>query len=302
MLMRLGLAVLLLASALSGCASSQDDQRREIAAAFYPLAYVAERVAGDAYDITNLTSPGGEPHDLELSIRQTADLAGADVVLMLSGFQPAVDAAVSAHARGRVIDAASAVSLEHAHSDHDHGDDTHSDHDHGDEDPHFWLDPMRMADLGDEVAAALSAVEPSRASYFSSRALTLRDELTALDREFHTGLARCEISTVVVTHEAFGYLEKYGLHFEAILDLSPDAEPTAAVLADLRSLIEREGITTVFSERLASAQTAAALAREAGVDTAVLDPIEGLAPGQSADYLDLMRADLTALKEANRCA
>ena len=39
----------------------------QVAAAFYPLAFVAERVAGDLVEVTNLTTPGGEPHDLELS-------------------------------------------------------------------------------------------------------------------------------------------------------------------------------------------------------------------------------------------
>jgi zinc transport system substrate-binding protein len=106
----------------------------------------------------------------------------------------------------------------------------------------------------------------------------------------------------VVSHEAFGYLERYGLHFEGIAGLTPDAEPTPAVLAALEDLIAKEGITTVFSERLASPAMAQSLASDTGVKTAVLDPIEGPGEGDAAsDYVALMKQNLAALQQANGC-
>src|SRR5512139_1562636 len=65
-----------------------------VVGSFYPLAYVAERVAGDQGEVTNLTTPGVEPHDLELNVRQTAAVADADVVVYEKDMQPAVDDAV----------------------------------------------------------------------------------------------------------------------------------------------------------------------------------------------------------------
>ncbi len=73
-------------------------------------------------------------------------------------------------------------------------------------------------------------------------------------RRTPTGLADCERNTVVVSHDAFGYLSRYGLDIEPIAGLSPDAEPTPADLAELQELIDDDGITTVFSERLAPAR------------------------------------------------
>jgi zinc transport system substrate-binding protein len=293
-------------SALAACGDTAEsgDGGSEIAAAFYPLAWTAERVAGDHHTVRNLTSPGGEPHDLELSIRQTATLTGADLVLHLHGFQPAVDAAVEENAGGAVLDAADVVDLM-AVSDHGHGDGASDDghgHAEGEADPHFWLDPARMADLGDAVAAELSGLHPDRADDYTAEADALREDLEQLDAEYAEGLAGCARDAVVVSHDAFGYLEKYGLHVEPVLGLSPDAEPTAATLARLRDLIRAEGVTTVFAETLASPRTAESLARDAGVDTAVLDPIEGLtAETADEDYLSLMRANLAALQEANGC-
>jgi len=254
-----------------------------VVASFYPLAYVAERVGGDRVDVVDLTRPGQEPHDLELSVQATAELADADLVVYEKGLQAAVDDAVDQAAPEHVVDAASVAGLE--------GDD-----------PHFWLDPLRLAAVAESVAGELAKVDPEHAEDYRARLEALEADLRRLDRDFRTGLRHCRIDTVVVSHDAFGYLGKYGLHFAAINGLSPDAEPSPAHIAELQRLVEREGITTVFSETLASPEMAETLARDVGVETAVLDPVEGLTDATAdADYLSLMRADLKALRAAGDC-
>ncbi|GGO78887.1 metal ABC transporter substrate-binding protein [Nocardioides deserti] len=320
----------LVAVSLTGCAAltgedepASSDGSGTVAAALYPLAYVAERVAGDAVDVENLTSPGGEPHDLELGVRETALVTDAALVVHVSGLQPAVDAAVAENASGDVLDAADVVDLlpveddEHAHEhgeehgDEEHADEEHADeegheghegHDHGDHDPHFWLDPLRMAELGDALADRLADLDPGGAETFRANAADLRADLEELDAEYAAGLAGCARDTVVTNHDAFGYLEKYGLHLVSITGLSPDAEPSPAALADLQELIREEGVTTVFSESLVSPKTAEVLADDAGVGTAVLDTVEGLTDDtEDEDYGSLMRRNLAALQEANGC-
>ncbi|GAB2882768.1 metal ABC transporter substrate-binding protein [Nocardioides pacificus] len=318
-LLRTGALTVGTALLLAGCGSSSDEGATngpEVAAAFYPLAYVAEQVAGEHASVTNLTTPGGEPHDLELAIKDTAELAGADLVLYLEDFQPAVDAAVEENAGGATLEVGDVVGLQPfaEHSDEGHSDEAHSDehedeaheeedgHDHGDDDPHFWLDPLRMADLADAVAEELSDLDAEHADDYAANAAALRTDLEDLDAAYESGLASCERDLVVVNHDAFGYLARYGLHLEPIVGLSPDAEPTAADLDRLQRLIREEGITTVFSESLVSPKTAETLASDVGVDADVLDPVEGLSDQTSEeDYVSLMRANLTALQEANGC-
>lgn len=286
----LGLAALLGTPTLSGCAALTGDDLAgtQVAAAFYPLRYVAQRVAGEHAAVADLTQPGKEPHDLELTIKETALVANADLLLHEPGFQPAVDDAIEQNATGEVIDAAAVAGLR-SFAD-------------GSPDPHFWQDPIRMAALGDEVAARLSALDPSHAEYFAASAADLRADLESLDDAYARGLADCRRSTVVVSHDAFGYLAKYGLEIEPIAGLSPDAEPTPADLGRLQGLIAADGLTTVFSERLVSPRLAQSLAGDLGIGTAVLDPVEGLS-SESADddYLSLMRANLAALQSANGC-
>ncbi|KQP64682.1 metal ABC transporter substrate-binding protein [Nocardioides sp. Leaf285] len=312
------------ALALSSCAAFSDDTGTAsddgdvtVAAAFYPLQFVAQRVAGDRTEVANLTKPGGEPHDLELSVGQTAEVAGADLVVYEADFQPAVDAAVEQNAEGATLDAAEVVGLEpfaDEHAEEEHADDSHSEeehaeeehseeeHDHGDLDPHFWLDPARLAELGDAVAEQLAEIDPDGAETYTANAATLREDLETLDGELSEGLADCERSTIVVSHDAFGYLGKYGIEVEPIAGLSPDAEPTPADLARLQQIIDEDGITTVFSERLVSPALSESLARDKGIETAVLDPVEGLSDETAdEDYLSLMRENLAALRTANGC-
>lgn len=305
-------ALLLLGT--SGCAAFSDDSetgsddgRVSVAAAFYPLAFVAERVGGDAVDVTNLTQPGAEPHDLELDPRSTATVEDADLVVLEHGMQPAVDDAADALAQGTVLDAADVVDLLPADEDDEEhsaggGEEDHEGHDHGALDPHFWQDPERMAQLSDAVADALAELDPDRADDFRANAQALDDDLQALADEYRAGLQGCARDTVVVSHDAFGYLAPYGIEVESIAGLSPENEPTPADLARLQDLIRSEGITTVFSERLGSQKSAQTLADDLGVSTAVLDPIEGLSAETSGeDYLSLMRENLAALRTANGC-
>jgi zinc transport system substrate-binding protein len=282
------LVTLLLAVALTGCAASAaDDGRLQVTAGFYPLVWVSEQVGGEHVDVIGLTDPGVEPHDIEPTFARTVALARADLVVVEQGLQPAIDEAVAQNAEGRVLDVTDGIQLRE--------EDGHSD-------PHFWLDPLLLADAADAVAADLAELDPPNAASYAANATALRADLEDLDGEFVSGLADCDRHVVVSSHDAFGYWGRYGIEVAPVAGLTPDAEPTPAGLARLQQLIHDEGITTVFSERLASPKLTDALARDLGLRTAVLDPIEGLASESSSDdYLSLMRANLTALEEANGC-
>jgi zinc transport system substrate-binding protein len=281
------LATALLAT--TACSTTEDDGRPDVVTAFYALEFVTEQIGGDHIDVTTLTQPGTEPHDLQLSVAQTAAVIDADAVIYLGGFQAAVDEAVAQSESDQIVDAAGAADRVTVD---------------GAEDPHFWLDPVRLSAVATDVAAALTAIDPVHADEFATNLATLQARLTQLDAEFTTGLSSCERDTVVVSHDAFGYLgRRYGLDLRAIAGLSPDAEPTPQHLSELHALIEDEGITTVFSETLASPAMAEALSGDLGLRTEVLDPLEGLAEADSdRDYVSIMLENLAALQEANGCA
>lgn len=303
-LVTLAVAAPLVLAACGGADGGGSDGGPQVVTSFYPLEYVAERIVGEHAEVSTLTSPGVEPHDLELTVRQTATVSDADLVAYVKGLQPAVDAAVEQHGPDQLVEVTEVVDLEPldpaAHEGED--DEEHEAHADVDGDLHFWLDPLRMAEVGAEVEARMSEVDPDNADVYAENLTALRQDLQELDEEYQAGLADCRLDTVVVSHDAFGYLERYGLHFEPIAGLSPDAEPSPAHLTELADLIRDEDVTTVFSETLASPAMAQTLAGELDLETAVLDPVEGLSDETAdEDYLSLMRANLTALQEANGC-
>lgn len=318
-------AAVLTAALLSACGGdgdgdAADDGRISVVASFAPLAEVAQRVGGARVAVTNLTAPGAEPHDLELTPSGVDALEDADLVVVLGrGFQPAIEE-VAARRDGPTVVVLDALDVgpgevADAHGHGDEGDDGHDDDGGGDEhgrdgegvvDPHVWLDPTKTAAIVDLVEDALAEASPADRAAFTRNAATLRGELRALDAEFARGLADCERRLLVTAHAAFGWLAaRYGLEQEAIAGLEPDQEPGAQRLAELADLARAEGVTTVFTETLVSAEVAETLAREAGgLRTAVLDPLEGFTEEQvaaGADYFSVMRRNLATLRAALGC-
>ncbi len=233
---------------------------------------------------------------MELSPRQVARISDAKVAVYLHGFQPAVDDAIKQNARTRGYDVSSVVTLEHAdESEAEEG------HEHGATDPHVWLDPTRLATIGDAVAERLAQVDPAHADGYRARAATLRGQLTELDGEYTAALATCQRRELVTSHTAFHYLaERYHLTQVGITGVDPEAEPSPRRLAEVAADARAHGTTTIFFETLVSPKVAETIAREVGATTAVLDPLEGLTD-PDADYFSVMRANLASLTTALGC-
>ncbi|MFH9661173.1 metal ABC transporter substrate-binding protein [Streptomyces sp. NPDC017248] len=294
------------AATLSACSTDTaagNTGRFDVVASFYPMAFLAERIGGDHVHVTTLTSPGQEPHDLELSPRQIASLEESDAVLYLKGLQPSVDEAVAQAPVKTRIDAATLTTLER-HGDevggHAAGHDGHEDGEKAGRDPHVWLDPVRYAQVAEGVAKAFERADPQHAADYKKNTAALVKQLDELNTEFTDGLAHTRTKVFITTHAAFGYLaERYGLTEEAVNGLDPESEPSAARVRDLERIAKADGVSTVFYETLVSDKTAKTLAADSGLRTDVLDPLEGITgTSRGKDYFAVQHANLTALRQA----
>ena len=273
--MKTRIVLTLIVAWLVGCGSGSDEDA--VVAAFYPLAFAAEQIGGESLDVRNLTPPGVEPHDLELSGKDVRTIADAQTVLYLGDrFQPALEDAIDSTSANAVDLLDPATSKTH--------------------DPHVWLDPLRYAALALKIGQELD--RKPEAERFAAR-------LRSLDEEFRRGLSSCERHEIVTSHAAFGYLaQRYGLKQVPITGLAPEAEPTPRDLEHVIRQVRHAGATTVFFEKLLSPRLAETVAREVGADTAVLDPLEGLTEDEvaaGADYFGVMRANLAALRKGLAC-
>ena len=327
------------ALALSACtstASSGDSSSKDgsltVMASFYPLKYLAEKVGGEHVSVTSLTPDGAEPHDLELSPKMVDSLSSADAVIYLAGFQSAVDEAIEQQAPKTVIDVSSAAELveagsdanhpaeeeeatdetqsgeteahDHDHEGHDHEGHDHTGHDHHHDmsaDPHFWLDPVRMAKAATLVGDKLAEADSAHADTYKANAKALAEELTTLGDTLVTKTSKCQVKTFVTAHTAFGYLaDRTGLTQVGISGLDPESSPSPARLAEIAQIAKEQGVTTIFTEALIDPKVAQTLADDLGITTAVLDPIESQTDA-SKDYAAVMQANIDALTKANNC-
>jgi zinc transport system substrate-binding protein len=253
--------------------------QESVVASFYPLAFAAEQIGGSRIKVANLTPPGSEPHDLEVSPSDVAEIRVADLVLLLGrDFQPQLEEAAGDGENVVLLLDTPGLALR------------------SNDDPHVWLDPLRYARIVTRIGEALGNEAAAR---------RLVDRLRALDREYRRGLSACQRHDLVTSHEAFGYLaERYGLRQVATTGLSPEAEPEPGKLQQVVDLIRDRGVTTIYFETLVSPRIAETVARETGATTAVLDPIEGLTEAEIAhgdDYFSLMHQNLRALQSGLGC-
>ncbi|MGW6283023.1 metal ABC transporter substrate-binding protein [Kribbella sp. NPDC055071] len=301
------LATLILAGCGGPAANSSGGDKLDVVTSFYPLEFIARTVGGDAVDVTTLTAPGVEPHDLELTPKQVGHIATAKLVVYEKGLQPAVDEAIDQNAKDAGFDVAPVAKLESTGADfeeHQPGEAEPAAHRDDAPDPHFWLDPLRYADVVKAVEEKMVAADSANAVGYHARAKALLAQLSTLDADFKTGLAHCKLTTFVTSHQAFAYLAKrYGLTMVGIAGFTPDAEPTPSRIKEVQDIVNDEHVTTIFYEELVSPKVAETIARDVGVQTAVLSPIEGLSDANSSEtYLTLMRANLQELRKANGCA
>jgi len=287
------------------------DGRIQVVASFYPLASIAERIGGDLVQVINLTPPGSEPHDFDPSAKDIATLYDARVFMYNgAGLEPWASRIVpELEQRGiYTVEATRGLPLITgiAHEDEEEHGDEELEHAEEAFDPHVWLDPVLVQTQVRNIAEVFGVVDSTNAQVYMQNADAYIEELEQLHQAFTAELASCQRRDVITSHAAFGYLAKrYNLNMIAIAGFSPDADPSPARLAEISRLVKEKGVTHIFFETLASPKISETIARETGVKTLPLNPLEGLTHEevqQGKSYISVQGENLKSLKVALGCA
>lgn len=288
---------------LTACSSDADGG---VVVGFYPLEFLASEIGGDEISVSSLAQPGAEPHDMELTAKQVGSISAASLVIYEKGLQPAVDDAIANEDPHATLDVTTVTDLVEGYDDLGHSHEGESDEEHAEHedesslDLHIWLDPELMRKMADAVTDKLVEIDEKNAAAYEANNAQLQERLSGLDEAFETGLATCERTQIVTTHNAFGYLARaYGLEQIGIAGLTGN-EPSPQKLAEVEQYVKSNGVTTIFYETAVSDEYAKTVAAGTGAKTAVLDPLE--TKPASGDYITAMEANLQALRAALGCS
>ncbi|WP_281886494.1 metal ABC transporter substrate-binding protein [Paenibacillus sp. YYML68] len=325
--------VALLLSSMTACGKEQPQlasDKINIVASFYPLYDFAQAVGGSRVHVINMVPAGVEPHDWSPKSRDIQTLTKADLFLYLgAGFEGWVGdtlGSLKSDVKVKPVEASHGIELipgtedEHGHEDeskdaHGHKDehkDSHGhkdehkskedEHDHGSMDPHVWLSPLKAKQMALNIKDALVEVDGAGKAEYEANYKQLEGKLDALHEKYKTELAKTKKKEIVVTHQSFGYLaHEYGLTQMAIMGLAPDAEPTSREMKNILAFIREHEVKYIFFEELISDKLAKTLAGDAGVETLVLSPLEGITEEQlrnGDNYITIMESNLNNLLKA----
>ncbi len=303
-----GLSACASASGAAGSSSNEsqsasESQKIQVVASFYPMADFAQKIGGDHVEVENLCPAGTEPHEWEPSPTDVKAIESARVFIYngadMEGWVD--DTLASANVTGTVVCASDGIDLRVA--DHDHDADEADSHEHaGEHDPHVWLAPENAKKEAENIKDALVKADPDNASDYEANYEKWAREFDDLDSEFASRLSQTSGKTIVVSHEAFGYLcDAYGLTQEPITGMDAEGEPDAKTMAEIVQFVRDNNVKVIFSEDLVSPKIAQQIADETAASCEVLNPIEGLEQDEldaGGDYFSVMRDNLDELVSA----
>jgi zinc transport system substrate-binding protein len=284
-------------------------EKIQVSASFYPLFFFAKEIGKDKADVRNITPSGVEPHDYDPTAQDIVNIQKSKILIVNgAGFEPWLEKIKNDLGGVIIVNTTEGVNLHKGKDEHhgkEHKEESKKKHEELSYDPHVWLSPVLAKSQVDKILQAYIQVDPDNKAYYESNAKSLKEKLDRLDRKFKQGLASCEKKSFVTSHAAFGYLAaEYNLTQVPISGLSPDEEPSPRDMARITEFVRDNNIKFIFFETLVSPKLSETIANEAGAETLVLDPIEGLSENnikQGKNYFTIMDSNLQNLRKALEC-
>jgi len=289
-----------------------------------PQVFFVSQVGGIDVEVKVLVDPGKDPHTFELTPKSMIDISQADVFFALGlPFERAIIKKLKGTSgRVRIVDTTKGVEflpLLHDHEEENRGSrgekhpeahgkaagshhsrsDSHSHPDYAattqgaDErqrDPHTWLDPNLVKIQAENMARALTLINPSRADYYRENLDKFVRDLEKLDGELAQALAPFRGQRFYVYHPAFGYLAaRYGL-VQVPVEIE-GKEPGPKHLATLIRSAKKEGVKIIFVQPQFSKKSEQALSDAIQGSVIAIDAL-------SDDYFNNMRGIAEKLRKA----
>ncbi|TVQ80735.1 MAG: zinc ABC transporter substrate-binding protein [Bradymonadales bacterium] len=281
------------------------EEKTRVAVSIRPLQLILQEIVDENFEIQLVASPGSSPHTFEPSARDRRRLADADLVLFVSpDLDPwmkrlspsAIDVIQGLSRSDRLMTRA-----HHHHHGHDHSHENegsgHHHHGHSHQrvvDPHFWMNPQTVKSLLPKIVEELCRVRAASCDELKKRSSQFEAKLDALHADASERLRAFRNRSVMTAHDFLGYFcRSFRLRCEESVEAIPGKEPSPRDVIRLSRLARDRKLRFIYSEPQLSQQAVEAIAREAGLQVKVLDPI-GLSP-EIQSYENLFQFNLNQI-------
>ena len=251
-------------------ANGLTDRYLSVVVSIVPQIYFVERIAGALATVDVLAPPNHTAETHQVTPRQMDTLSGADVYFRIGmPFETALVKRLESTCPAlKIVDTREGVTLLSAVCNHDEDDD----HRHEGDDPHIWLDPLRVKIQARTIAASLSKLTPQHKETFETNLEIFEKDLEILHHRLGEILAPVKGKVIYVYHPAFAYLaETYGFEQRSIEMEGKD--PGSKRLYELIDEIKRAGVKVIFDQPQFAESSVQVIAQEAQVKVVVLNDL-----------------------------
>lgn len=273
----------------SGSELQQTETKLKVLTTIAPLYCFTKNIAGDFADVENLLSSGAGPHEYSFSPADVKKITEAQVI-MKNGVNLDVWldklTVVAGKEKLTVVDTSSGVKIINKN-------------------PHIWLSPGNAVIQVKNIRDALVKADPENSERYMENTEKYIKRLDILDREIRDEVKTWQRKEFVAFHSAFLYFERdYGLRQVAVIQESPEGQPTPRHIANVINTIKTRDIRAIFTEPQASHKIIESISQDLNLQVYSLDTLETVAlyPGGNKTppewYEDRMRANLEVLKKA----
>jgi zinc transport system substrate-binding protein len=309
--------LLLFFALFAGCSKSEDKisagRRLRVVTTLFPLYDFAKQVGGERADVSLLLPPGVEPHSFEAKPGDILKLEGADLFIYTGKqMEPWADTLLkSVSAEQLVVVDASAGILPGEEKgpyilDRRAPGASEDQRYRTDIDPHVWLDLANAQKMVDTILRGFVVKDSAHKDYYNRNAEGYREKLAQLDAQYQRVLPTCKKHVIIHGgHFAFNYLAKrYHLVYMSAYSGSPDAEPTARRLIELKRQLKKYDVHYIYYEELITPRVADIIAHETGAHMLKLNGAHNVTRDEMArgiTFLEIMEGNLKNLKVGLEC-
>lgn len=264
----------------------------KVVTSFTILADMTRNIAGDRAEVVSVTKPGAEIHGYQPTPRDLVRASDADLLLwnglglerwFEKFLQHLGDTPAAVLTTG--IDPISITSGGYA----------------GKPNPHAWMGQTEALIYIDNIAAALSDIDPEGAAVYARNAEIYKSELAAVFAPLRNRLASLPPQgRVLVTCEgAFSYLARdLGMDELYIWPINADQIGTPQQVRKVIDTVRNRNVAAVFCESTVSTAPAEQIARETGARFGGVLYVDSLSTtdGPVPTFLDMMKVTITTIE------